>query len=412
MERSFLGSRIVLIAFITLMGAFGLNLTAGQFFTPLHDSYGWDLTTLSLAVSLNMITWGFFQPIMGQLIDRIGPKLVIAGSATLMGIAFLLSSTITEVWQFFIYYGILTAIGFAGCGSMANSVLVSRWYVKKRATMLSRSSMGMNIGQLLLLPLTGFLIATNDFRFAFVVLGIIMLVVVLPLVLFGVKNNPNEVSQFPDGDPTSEFTMPKSILLSEALQSREFWLSSLGFASCGFTLYLITMHLPKFAVDVGGSTSLGGQLLGIAALASAISMWATGQLSRTYGKRNLLIFLYVIRLLAFIWLAVSQNIWQLYLFAIVYGISSMPIIPLVTGIIGDRFGKNAMGSILGTSWLIHQVFAALGVFLGGYLRTLFGDYFFAFLMGAILLAIGTILTLFLKENQTKVNIETANIKGN
>ncbi|MGG4507506.1 MFS transporter [Heyndrickxia sporothermodurans] len=412
MERSFIGSRVVLVAFITLMGAFGLNLTAGQFFTPLHDSYGWDLTTLSLAVSLNMITWGLFQPIMGRLIDRIDPKMVIAGSAGLMGIAFLLSSTITHVWQFFIYYGILTAIGFAGCGSMANSVLVSRWYVKKRATMLSRSSMGMNIGQLLLLPLTGILIANTDFRFAFVVLGMIILVVVVPLVLFGVKNNPHEVSQFPDGDPTSEFTTPKSILLSEALQSREFWLSSLGFASCGFTLYLITMHLPKFAVDLGGGTSLGGQLLGIAALASAISMWATGQLTRTYGKRNLLIFLYLIRLLAFIWLAVSQNIWQLYVFAIVYGISSMPIIPLVTGIISERFGKNAMGSILGTSWLIHQVFAALGVFLGGYLRTLHGDYFFAFLMGAILLAIGTILTFFLKENQTKVNMDTVNIQGN
>lgn len=137
--------------------------------------------------------------------------------------------------------------------------------------------------------------------------------------------------------------------MSEALKSREFWISTLGFATCGFTLYLVTMHLPNFAVDLGGGESLGGQLLGIAALGSACSMWITGQLSRVMGKRNLLIILYTVRLLAFIWIAISPGVWQLYMFAIVYGVSSMPNIPLVTGIIGDKFGKNAMGSILGFS---------------------------------------------------------------
>ncbi|SDH86475.1 MFS transporter [Alteribacillus bidgolensis] len=406
MQRSFLGPKIVLVTFLTLMGAFGLNLTAGQFFTPLNSAYGWDLTILSLAVSLNMITWGVFQPVMGRLIDRFGPKPVIAGSAALMGVAFILSATITEVWQFFIYYGLLTAIGFAGCGSMANSVLVSRWYVKKRAKMLSRSSMGMNIGQLALLPLTGLLIANTGFRSAFVVLGLLMLIVVVPMILAVVKNNPKDVEQMPDGDSASVFTTVNSASLSEALRSREFWIATLGFASCGFTLYLVTMHLPNFSVDLGGGESLGGQLLGIAAMTSAISMWLTGQLSRTFGKKNLLVGLYIIRLLAFIWLAISPGIWQLYVFAVVYGASSMPIIPLVTGIIGDKFGKNAMGSILGFSWFIHQVFAALGVFLGGYLRSITGDYTSAFWMGAILLTFGAIITVFLRDYQVSSNDKT------
>jgi MFS family permease len=405
MERTFLGSRIVFIAFLTLMGAFGLNLTAGQFFTPLHESYGWNLTTLSLAVSLNMITWGTFQPIMGHLIDRFGPKPVIASSASLMGIAFLLSATITHIWQFFLYYGILTAIGFAGCGSMANSVLVSRWYVKKRATMLARSSMGMNIGQLALLPLTGILLANSGFRVAFVVLGLIMLLIIVPFVLFGTKSNPNEIGQTPDGDSSSTFSPPSSVSLSEAIKTREFWLASLGFVTCGYTLYLVTIHLPKFSVDLGGGTGLGGQLLGIAAFASAISMWITGQLARSYGKRNLLIGLYIIRLLAFVWLSLSTNIWQLYLFVIIYGISSMPIIPLVTGIIGDRFGANAMGSILGSTWFLHQIFAAIGVFLGGYIRTLTGSYEIAFWSGAGILVLGIVFTVLLDESTIKQKLQ-------
>lgn len=409
MNRSFLGPQIVFVAFLTLMGAFGLNLTAGQFFSPLHAAYGWDLTTLSLAVSLNMLTWGLFQPVMGRFIDRFGPKPVIAGSAALMGIAFLLSSTITQIWQFYVYYGILTAIGFAGCGSMANSVLVSRWYVRKRAVMLARSSMGMNVGQLVLLPLTGLLIASADFRIAFLALGLIMLVIVVPAVLFGTKNHPQTVGQEPDGDASPTFSPPRNAPLSEAVRSREFWLASLAFVTCGYSLYMVTIHLPKFAVDLGGGLDLGGRLLGVVAAASAVSMWFTGQLSKTYRKKILLIWLYMIRAAACALLAISTHIWELYVFAILYGISSMPIIPLKTGLIGDRFGANALGSILGTTWLMHQIFAAMGVFLGGYLRTVTGNYHLSFWTSAILLTMGAFLMMALNEQPMQRRSESRDL---
>jgi MFS family permease len=132
-------------------------------------------------------------------------------------------------------------------------------------------------------------------------------------------------------------------------------------------------------------------------------MWITGQLTRTMGKKNLLVTLYIVRFLAFIWLAMSTGIWQLYVFAVVYGISSMPIIPLVTGVIGDKFGKNAMGSILGFSWFIH---AALGVFLGGYLRSMTGDYATAFWIGATFLVFGVVLTTLMKDDPVPGNSKT------
>ncbi|MDI3257991.1 MAG: MFS transporter [Kyrpidia sp.] len=397
MNRPFLGPRIVFVAFVTLVGAFGLNLTAGQFFSPLREIYGWSLTSLSLAVSLNMLTWGIFQPVMGRLIDRFGPKPVIAGSAALMGMAFLFSATITHVWQFYLYYGILAAVGFAGCGSMANSVLVSRWYVRRRSVMLARSSMGMNIGQLVLLPFAGILIAYTNFRTAFLALGLVMLLIIVPAVLLFSKNNPQDVGQAPDGDAETAFTPPRSAPLSEALRSREFWLASLAFVTCGYSLYMVTIHLPKYAADLGGGLDLGGRLLGIAAAASAASMWAMGQLSKTRSKKALLIWLYAIRAMALFLLAGSTHLWELYVFAILYGISSMPIIPLVTGMIGERFGAGALGSILGTTWLLHQIFAAIGVFVGGELRSATESYHLPFLTSAVALFLGALLTAALRE---------------
>jgi len=380
-----------------MVGAFGLNLSAGQFFAPLSSAYGWSLSTLSLAVAVNMITWGLFQPVAGHLIDRFGPRPVIASSTALMGVSFLLSATITEVWQFFLYYGVFTAIGFAGCGSMATSVLVARWYVRDRAKMLARSSMGINMGQLLLLPLAGWLIATSGYATAFAVLGALMLVIVTPVVLVLVRNDPRAFGQAPDGEPRGEFRPPANAALGEALRSRDFWAATLGFVTCGYSLYLVAIHLPRYAVDLGGGLELGGQLLGVAAAASAGSMWLMGQLARRRGKKELLLWLYLLRMGSLAFLALSTSLWQLYVFAVLYGAASFPIIPLKTSLIGDRFGANAMGSILGSAWLLHQVFAALGVFAGGYLRTLTGSYDAAFWSAAALLALGAVLTSLVRE---------------
>jgi len=396
-STAFHGPRIVAVAFVTLMGAFGLNLSGGQFFAPLSAEFGWGLAAVSSVAALNMMVWGVFQPIMGRWIDRIGPKPVIAASAALMGAAFVAAATLTTLWEFYLYYGVLTAIGFAGCGAMANSVLVARWYVRGRAKMLARSAMGMNIGQLVLLPLAGWLLVAYGFRGAFLTFGILMLAVVVPLVLCVTHSAPAQLGQAPDGDALSTFTAPKSASLREAMRDANFWAATIGFVTCGYSLYLVVMHLPRFAVDLGADLATGGQALGLAAGASAVSMWACGQLAGRVGKKKLLLVLYVIRALSLAFLAMASELWHLYAFALIYGVASMPIIPLKTGLIGELYGANALGSILGMAWFLHQVLAALAVFLGGWLRVATGSYALAFWSAAALLVVGAFATSLVRE---------------
>jgi len=186
-------------------------------------------------------------------------------------------------------------------------------------------------------------------------------------------------------------------LYREAMRDANFWAATMGFVTCGYSLYLVVMHLPRFAVDLGADLATGGQALGLAAGASAVSMWACGQLAGRVGKKKLLLALYVIRALSLVLLASASDVWHLYAFALIYGVASMPIIPLKTGLIGELYGANALGSILGMVWFLHQVLAALAVFLGGWLRVATGSYALAFWSAAALLVVGAFATSLVRE---------------
>lgn len=397
------GARITAVAFVSLTGAFGLNLAIGQFIAPLMDSFGWSLAATSAAVAVNMIAWGLFQPVAGRLIDRSGPRAVMTVSAAVMGLAYIMLAGVTEFWQFLIVFGIVVAVGFAGCSSMPSSVLVARWHTKRRPQALAISSMGINAGQLLLLPLAGVLVAAFGWQTAFLALGAVMLVIVAPVIWFGARNSPAEAGIQPDGPPVQV----AAATLREALGDRQFWLISLGFAGCGYSLYLFVTHMPKLALELGGGSSTGGLLMALVAACSAVSMWATGQwTAKRWGKRPTLIWLHLVRIAAFVLLALAPSLPVLIVGVVLFGVSSFPVIPLTTGLVADRFGGTAMGGILGSTWLIHQLFAGLGVLAGGVLRETTGSYSTAFASGAVILVASTVLTWFIAEGRYRATPAT------
>ena len=392
--------RITAVAFTSLTGAFGLNLAIGQFIAPLMDSLAWSLAATSTVVAVNTLAWGLFQPLAGRLIDRIGPRQVMAGSASLMGLSYVTLATVTEYWQFLILFGVVVAAGFAGCSSMPSSVLVARWHTKSRPRALAVSSMGINAGQLLLLPLAGVLVTMLGWRAAFLALGAIMLALVVPVLWFGARNSPSDVGIRSDGtlEPAGAPTT-----LRDALSDRQFWTISLSFAGCGYSLYLFTTHMPKLALELSGSPSTGGWLMALVALCSAASMWLTGQwAAKRWGKRVTLIVLHTARAVSFTVLALAPSLPAFILGVVMFGLSSFPVIPLTTGLVADRFGGTAMGGILGSSWLIHQIFAALGVLLGGLLRDATGSYSASFASGAAVLIASTVLTWLISERRFQV----------
>ena len=163
---------------------------------------------------------------------------------------------------------------------------------------------------------------------------------------------------------------------------------------------MFTTHMPKLALELSGSPSTGGWLMALVALCSAVSMWLTGQwAAKRWGKRVTLIVLHTARAVSFTVLALAPSLPAFILGVVMFGLSSFPVIPLTTGLVADRFGGTAMGGILGSSWLIHQIFAALGVLLGGLLRDATGSYSASFASGAAVLIASTVLTWLISEGR-------------
>jgi MFS family permease len=177
----FAGPRMVAVTLLVMTAAFGLNFGAGVFLAPLTAERGWGVGVLSAAATLSTLVGALMTPVVGLLLDRIGPRRVVTGSIALLAGSYLLLAVSDQLWQFLLVYPLLGGTGFAGSATLANSVLIARWYCRARATMLGRTTLGITLGQVVVLPLAALLVGRFGTTIAYLVLGAVVLVAVVPV---------------------------------------------------------------------------------------------------------------------------------------------------------------------------------------------------------------------------------------
>jgi MFS family permease len=383
----FAGPRMVAVTLLVMTAAFGLNFAAGVFFAPLSARYGWSVGALSTAAALSTLVGAALTPAVGALLDRIGPRRVLTASLGVLAASYLLLAAVDQLWQFLLVYPLLGGTGFAGSATLANSVLVARWYRRSRATMLARTTLGITLGQVLLLPLAGLLVGQVGTSTAYLVLGAVVLLVAVPAAGLLLRDDPAELGQHPDGTPDQPPGTAVAAVAPAVLARVRRW----GVAAFGlhaFTLYAVVLHLPHFAGDLGGDVGIGAAALALAAAVSGATMLVTGPLADRVGHRPVLVVLHAVRVLALLAAAASTGPAQLYGVAVLFGLSSFPIIPVTTALLGAGRDPAGLGRLLGHAWLVHQLAAGAGVLVAGLVRSAAGDYRPWFLLAAATAALG------------------------
>ena len=392
--RFFYGYIIVSATFVIMMLTFGLNYTFGVFFKPLIAEFGWTRAATSAAFSLGTLVSGFLGIFAGRLSDRFGSRIVGIACGFFLGLGFLLMSQVTAIWQLYLFYGLIIAAGIGGIWP-ALQPTVAKWFVVRRGLMTGIVASGIGFGQIILPPLTSRLISIYDWRPAYIILGIITLILIIVAAQF-LKRDPHQIGQLPYGEDKVKQESPVSeargFHFQEAIRTRQFWLVGAIYACFGFGLFTVTVHIVPHAIELGIPAISAANILATIGGASIVAKLVLGSASDRLGVKPSLVFALILMSVAFLWLQFAKELWMLYLFGIAFGFAyggTMTLQPLLAA---ELFGLSSLGVILGSVTFVYTIGGATGSVVSGHIFDITGSYSLAFLTCAVLAVIALILT--------------------
>jgi MFS family permease len=239
-------------------------------------------------------------------------------------------------------------------------------------------------------PVVAWLIAAFDWRTAYIVLGAAVLVGMLPLCLFVVRDSPEEMGMRPDGDAAvagAPVPVITRTLASTALRTVAFWQLGGSFFTCGFSMALVSAHGVPMLTDHGYTPMFASWVIGVLGASSIVFTLTLGALADRFGARPVLAGIYAGRAFIFAGLfLIRDNPAAMIGVAIVGGITLAGSMSMTSVLTADIYGRYSVGSILGVIFLVHQTGAALGSWLAGALFEATGGYGVMFAIACVLLA--------------------------
>jgi sugar phosphate permease len=373
------------------------------FFEPIAKEFGWSYTQVSLAASLRGLELGIFAPVMGFLVDRFGARRLLFFGTLSIGFGFTLLSLTSTLGMFYGSF-ILIGIGTSACTGTVLAPAVANWFRKDVGKALGVMSCGIGAGGILL-PLITLLIDLYQWRTTFVILGLGILLIGLPLS-FIVRHRPEKYGLLPDGAVLEEQKLmteyqDKEIDLKTALRTRVFWHLSVAESFRIMTITALITHVIPYLSSLGISGSRATLVATSIPLLSIIGRLGFGWLGDAFNKYKVIAMLYVIGGFSILIFANVNTTWLLYPFLILFPLSwGAP--PLRGAILRESFGRLALGSILGILGGVGTVARIIGPVLAGWTYDTFGIYRFAwfFFTGTFAIAVILMLTISPAEKKT------------
>lgn len=394
----FYGYIIALAGFLISAILWGSIYTFGVFLKSISAEFGWTRAVTSSSYSMFMVVHGLISMIVGRLTDRFGPRIVVTVCGVFLGMGFLLMSQITSLWQIYLIYGVLVAVGASG-GFVPLASTTAKWFVKRRGLMTGIVLSGVGAGVMIGTPAAGWLISSYGWRDSYFAIGIGTLVL-FTLIAQLLRRDPGVVGQLPDGE--SEVKKNRGVFdasgLSprEAMRTRQFWMIFTIYISYGIILQAILVHIVAHATDLGIPALRATNIL---ALIGAVQIAGRiGLLSSTdrIGSRRGLIIGYCLLMVSLFSLQFAKELWVFYLFAVIFGLAYGGIGPIISPLVAELFGTRMHGAILGIFAFAWAMGSAFGPTMAGYIFDITNSYYPAFWFLTALSIISLILTLLLK----------------
>ena len=396
---------IVLLAVAMRLTSSGIRMASAVLVPYLADpeNFGWSYGSIGFAFSLQWMFSGLFGPATGWLGDRYGIRRTMILGALLFVVSMVLTGTMTHLWQFYLYFGVLLSASMA-VFQVPLMVAVSMWFKKQLGVGIGALQASQGLGTVVAIPIVVLLLDHLGLRWTFWLPGIAGGVVLLLLTrLF--YNEPGEIGLKPLGasadEPIQRFqTGPTARIrtkafLKEAQRTSAFWnLVGIHFWGCAGHAIII-VFLVAIAVDNGISRGVAAGIFLTFYLISTITRFAVPVLADHLGSKGVMTACFFLQAFTVLILFVAQDPWMFYIFAVTFGIGfggEMSAFPVINR---QYYGNAPVGTAYGWQMLGAGFGMALGAWAGGFIWDVTGSYNGAVALSFVLSLVGGISILVL-----------------
>ncbi|WP_420004822.1 MFS transporter [Arenibacterium sp. LLYu02] len=394
---------VLIVGCIIIMVSFAVRASFGVFQIPIAQDFGWLRSEFSLAIAIQNLAWGIGQPLFGALAEKIGDRKAIIMGAVIYAAGLVLSAGATTPGEMQAYEW-LVGFGVAGTGFGVVLAVVGRASsTENRSMSLAIVTAAGSAGQIIGAPTAEYLLGLMPWQSVFFVFAGVVLALILSLPLM----------RAPVSAGKAELEESLGAILKKAFRDPSYTLIFLGFFSCGYQLAFITAHFPAFVTEMCGPIMPGGVLHGLGitttstlgavsisliGLANVAGTLLAGWAGKHYSKKYLLAGIYTARTIvagAFILMPITPL--TVILFSVAMGSLWLATVPLTSGLVAHIYGLRYMGTLYGIVFLSHQIGGFLGVWLGGRMYDIYGDYTMVWWIGVGVGAFSAIVHLPVRE---------------
>ena len=397
---------VLLVGCFIIVVSFAVRASFGVFQIPIADGFGWLRSEFSLAIAIQNLAWGIGQPIFGAIAERVGDrKAIILG--TLMYAAGLVLSSFAISPQAHQMYEILVGFGVAGTGFGVILAVVGRASSDEHRSMsLAIATAAGSAGQVIGAPLAEYLLTLMSWQNVFIVFAAMILFTLLSLPMM----------KSPKAATRQELEESMGEILVKALKDPSYTMIFLGFFSCGYQLAFVTAHFPAFVTELCGPIMPGGALhsigitttsaLGAVAISligftNILGTLLAGYLGKRYTKKYLLSAIYTGRTVIAAWFIMTpMTPTTVLIFSAAMGSLWLATVPLTSGLIAHIYGLRYMGTLYGIVFFSHQLGSFAGVWLGGKMYDVYGDYTMVWWVGVGVGAFSALIHLPVNEKRS------------
>ncbi len=388
--KLFYGWVIVGVGIVVTCVGFGAMASLTVFLQPMAEAMGWSRTGISTAALINWLCMGVGAFAWGALSDRFGTRAVVLAGGVLLGLGLVTASRAATLTQFQLLFGVV--VGLAA-GSFYTPMMASttRWFTQHRSLAVALVSAGLSVGAAIMGPLVRWLVTAHDWRFAMLVIGDVVWLVIIPAALL-LKEPPASATAAAVGARGGAPADARELTVGQAVRTPQFAALALAYFFCCAAHSGPIFHMVTNAIDHGVTAMVAATVLSAASLASLSGKILCGLVADRVGAKRTLVVGLAVQAAAVSLYLFTRELAGFYAVALLFGFAYGGVMPLYAILVREYFGARIMGAVFGAVAFTSTLGMALGPWAGGWLYDSFGGYSWLFIgsfgigLGAVAIA--------------------------